>query len=73
MGLSRMSRKCRECKHKCGNKSMEGLAYIGEKEYIAQEAPMRIIVNITVEPSINIGEFTKELEKAIKREKMRGY
>ena len=74
MGLSRLSKKCRECNKvdRCSNKRMEGLAYIGEKEYIGQEAPIRTVVNITVEPSINMGEFTKELEKAIKREKMRG-
>lgn len=40
MGLSRLTKKCKECPFvdKCKNKRMEALAYIGEPEQMIAEA-----------------------------------
>ena len=58
MGLSRMCKKCRECKCKddCQNKRMEALNYIVPKE---------ITIQATISPNTN--ELNRQIEKMLNK------
>ena len=77
MGLSRLSKKCRECKYvdTCNHKRMEALAYINEASSIAgvnAAAPIMqshdyrdIKINADVTVTIDLEEMKKKLEESM--------
>lgn len=67
MGLSRLSRKCRECNKvdRCSNKRMEALAYIGERESISNEAPVSVTINLVHQPTPNQEDIVKAVMESI--------
>lgn len=58
MGLSRLCKKCKECKYKdhCDNKRMEALNYIVPKE---------ITIQTTVNINGNENELNRQIEKGL--------
>lgn len=66
MGLSRLSKKCRECNKvdRCSNKRMEAIAYIGERESISNEAPVSVTINLVHQPS-NQEDIVKAVMESI--------
>ena len=79
MGLSRLSKKCRECKYvdTCNHKMMEALAYINEASIIAGANTAAAIVqphnyrnkkidfNTTI--TIDLEDIKREVEKSLYR------